>query len=159
MDLSLFLDPSLAITLIGTTASIGSAIFAFVQSKGAREASQSARAAMTSVQLTAVSERLKSAQEHIRDITPQKANVRGFKGSPRIDSIRKEFDNVLSALPSIGPGSDSRKILSNAQKHLNEYEHSLETEPETSEWQELQSAVQDAVSTLIAEASEQGKKT
>lgn len=159
MDLSIFLDPSAAVTTIGTIASVGSAIFTLYQSKRAREASRSARAAMTSVQLAAVSERLRSAQEHIRDISPQKSLARGFKWSPKIDSIRKEFDNVLSALPSAGPGKAARETLSKAQRHLNNYESSLGTTPDTSEWQMLQSDVQDTVSELVAEASKQGDQT
>lgn len=159
MDLPIFLEPSVAMTTIGTVASVGSAIFTLYQTKRAREASQSARAAMTSVQLAAVSERLRSAQEHIRDISPQKSSARGFKWSPKIDAIRKEFDNVLSALPSAGPGKGAREILSRAQNHLNKYESSLGTKADSSEWQMLQSDVQDAVSELVAEASKQGDQT
>lgn len=159
MDLSIFLEPSVFITTIGTIASVGSAIFTFLQTKRAREASKSARAAMTSVQLSAVSERLRSAQEHIRDISPQKSSARGFKSSPRIDAIRKEFDNVLSALPSDGPGKGARDILSRAQQHLNKYEKSLGIKADDSEWQMLQSDVQDAISELIYEASKQGDQT
>lgn len=114
---------------------------------------------MTSVQLAAVSERLRSAQEHIRDITPQKTSVRGFKWSPKIDSIRKEFDGVISALPAVGPGNVARQILVKAQSHLNNYEASLSAKPDTSEWQALQGNVQDAVSELVVEASKQGSKT
>lgn len=111
---------------------------------------------MTAVQLAAVAERLKSAQEHIRDVAPEKTSLRGFKGDDRFDLIRREFDLALSALPKSGVGSEARKQLTNAQDKLNIYQRSLPVNPDQENWQKLQIFVQDTISELTSATTNSG---
>ncbi|MCF6431079.1 hypothetical protein [Leisingera sp. MMG026] len=152
------LNWSLWITVVGTLASIISMIVAIAQAKKAYASSQNAKAAMATVQLAAVAERLKTAQEHIRDVSPDKVSLRGYKFAPKIDSMRQEFDTALSALPKVGVGSRGRELLVAAQGHLNSYHSSLPAEPNSSEWQNLQIFVQDAISELKSKAIRTGEQ-
>jgi hypothetical protein len=111
---------------------------------------------MTAVQLAAVAERLKSAQEHIRDVAPERVSQRGFKSGNRIDLIRREFDNALSALPKTGAGSNARKQLASAQTELNSYQASISQTPGAESWQKLQTLVQDTISDLTAKSLDVG---
>lgn len=154
----LTLNWSLWVTVIGTLASIISMIVAIAQAKKAYTSSQNAKAAMATVQLSAVAERLKTAQEHIRDVSPDKVTLRGYKFAPKINSIRQEFDTALSALPKTGVGSQGREILVAAQGHLNNYHSSLPEDPNSSDWQNLQILVQDAISELKSIAISTGEQ-
>lgn len=151
------MDFPLWITVIGTVASLAGMVIAIGQARSAYRSSQIASAAMTTVQLAAVAERLKSAQEHIRDMAPDKLSLRGFKSGSRVDAIRQEFDTALSALPKTGMGSTARGQLVKAQSRLNSYSSSLSTEPNNFEWQNLQSLVQDTISDLTATAIQTGE--
>jgi hypothetical protein len=142
------MEYSLPITIIGTLASVIGALIALFQARSADKSSKNAQSAMIIVQLSAVAERLKLSQEHIRDIIPSKINRRGFKFEPKITLIQQEFDMALSTLPSRGAGSSSRELLSQAQNILNTYHASLSTAPNLENWQELQKLVQDTVSDL-----------
>lgn len=139
-----------AITLISMYITIRQAQSARTYSNNAKKSSQDAKAAMTAVQLAAVAERLKSAQEHIRDVAPQRILIRGVKIDERFDLIRREFDLALSALPKAGTGSEARKILTNAQAKLNIYRVSLPSQPDQDTWQSLQIFVQDTISDLTS---------
>ncbi|AZV77701.1 hypothetical protein EBB79_07220 [Parasedimentitalea marina] len=150
------MDFSSWITVIGTVASLASMAVAIRQARNAFKSSNDAKKAMATVQLAAVAERLKSAQEHIRDLAPDKVTERGFKSGSKIDSVRREFDTAMSALPTSGVGSSARVLLSNAQASLNEYYSSLHQEPNLDEWQTSQKLVQDTISNLTSTASIQG---
>ena len=169
---------SLWLTGIGTFASVASMCVAIRQAKNAYKSSQDAKAAMATVQLSAVAERLKTAQEHIRDLAPSKVKQRGRQFEPKIDLIRQEFDTALSALPTVGVGSAARGLLVRAQGHLNTYQslpksedgpqrealqaerEKLQAEKEKlqEEWQELQGLVQDAISDLRSTAFNTGEQ-
>lgn len=118
------------------------------QARSAKKSSRTARSAMTAVQLAAVRERLKSIQEHIRDVAPEKKNIRGYKVGNRFDLIRQEFDNALGTLPKVGQGSSARKQLNQAQTKLNDYQQSFILVPESKTWFALQILVQDTISEL-----------
>jgi len=126
------------------------------QARSAQESSQAARSAMAAVQLVAVGERLKSAQEHIRDIAPEKKRPRGYKVGDPIDRIRREFDSALSALPKDGRGGVAREHLTKAQAELNDYESTFQAGPDPDKWRNLQSLVQDTISDLASNASHIG---
>lgn len=127
------------------------------QTRSARKSSEAAKSAMAVVQLAAVGERLKSAQEHIRDIAPRKTQARGYNLGNRIDLIRREFDNALSALPKVGHGCEARKYLTEAQAELNHYEGSFSSVPDSTKWERLQILVQDAISELASKTTEIGE--
>lgn len=109
--------------------------------------------------MVAISERLRSAQEHIRDIAPEKAGRRGFDAGRCVDAIRREFDQALSALPKSGVGSVARGLLTNAQAQLNLYQKTLPAAPNHDIWSVLQIQVQDAVSALGVEVETKGHTT
>lgn len=144
------------VTLAGMAVSIG-------QAKSALKSSQVAKNAVAAVQLAAIAERLKAAQEHIRDVAPDKVSQRGFKIGNRLDLIRREFDSALSALPKIGMGSQARTQLTSAQAELNRYQTSLSLKPslmptaDSETWQKLQVFVQDAVSEITSTTSSLGE--
>ncbi len=139
----------MVVTLVSMTVSIRQAL-------SARKSSQTARRAMTIVQLAAIGERLKSAQEHIRDIAPDKAEARGYKLGNRFDLIRREFDNALSALPKVGHGSVAREQLTRAQSELNNYHASFLPIPDPTKWGILQVLVQDTISELGSNTADVG---
>jgi len=136
------------ITAIGVVVTLISMAVSIRQAVSARQSSHAAKSAMAVVQLAAVGERLKSAQEHIRDIAPDKAQARGFKVGNRFDLIRREFDNALSTLPKVGHGSVAREQLTKAQAELNDYQLSFSPIPDPAKWQTLQVLVQDTISEL-----------
>jgi hypothetical protein len=146
------------ITLIGTVVTIVGMLVAIGQARSALRSSKVAKSAMTAVQLAAVAERLKSAQEHIRDVAPDKVSQRGFKVGNRIDLIRRAFDGALSVLPRAGMGSEARTQLTKAQSDLNNYQASLSEIPDPEMWQKLQVSVQDSVSDLTSTATKLGEK-
>jgi hypothetical protein len=138
------------ITVVGAAVTLVSMFVSIRQARSAFRSSQIAKKAMAAVQLAAVAERLKSAQEHIRDVAPDKVSQRGFKIGNRLDLIRREFDSALSALPKVGTGSEARMQLTNAQTELNNYQKSLTVAPDSKTWQNLQMFVQDSISDLTA---------
>lgn len=141
------------ITILGVIVTLVSMAISINQAKSAFKSSNAAQAAMTAVQLAAIAERVKSAQGHIRDVAPDKVLQRGFKIGDRLDLIRREFDNALSALPKIGLGSEARRQLTSAQSQLNCYQESLATKPDVEQWQKIQIHVQDAISDLTTGSS------
>lgn len=145
------------VTVIGVVVTLFSMTVSILQAGSARKSSQAARSAMAVVQLAAVGERLKSAQEHIRDIAPDKTQVRGYKVGNRFDLIRREFDNALSALPKVGHGSIAREQLTKAQTELNDYQASFPTKPDPTKWRELQVLVQDTISELGSNTADIGE--
>ena len=146
------------ITLIGTVVTLISMGVSIWQARSAFRSSQIAKRAMKAVKLAAVAERLKSAQEHIRDVAPDKVTQRGFKVGNRFDIIRREFDSALNALPKTGVGSEARKLLTNAQTELNSYQNSTLSSKDSTTWQRLQVFVQDAISDLTSTTSSIGEK-
>lgn len=144
------------ITAIGVVVTLISMSVSIRQAVSAQKSSQAARSAMAVVQLAAVGERLKSAQEHIRDIAPDKAQARGYKVGNRFDLIRREFDNALSALPKVGHGSAAREQLTKAQTELNDYQSSFSPTPDPTKWQALQVLVQDTISELGSNTADIG---
>jgi hypothetical protein len=141
------------ITIAGAAVTLISMAVSIVQARSASRSSKTAKAALATVQLAAVAERLKSAQEHIREVAPERIPQRGFKLDKRIDLIRREFDNALSALPKTGAGSEPRKQLVSAQTELNEFCKVQSAES----WQKLQILVQDTISGLTAKSLETGE--
>jgi hypothetical protein len=144
------------ITTIGVVVTLISMVVSIFQARSARKSSESAKTAMAAVQLAAVAERLKSAQEHIRDVAPDKAAQRGFKVGNRFDLIRREFDSALSALPKEGHGSQARAQLTSAQNELNTYQSTFASSPSQGNWQQVQILVQDTISELTATTSNIG---
>lgn len=142
------------ITIAGAAVTIVGMLVSIRQARTALVASGVAKRAAAAVQLAAVSERLKSAQEHIRDIAPGKVVQRGYKAGTRFDLIRREFDTALSALPRTGNGGEARLILTAAQNHLDDYQKSLTGIVDVQSWQRLQGLVQDAISDLTARTSD-----
>ena len=140
----------------GVVVTIFGMVVTIHQARSAFSSSQVAKNAMTSVQLAAVAERLKSAQEHIRDVAPDKVSMRGFQIGNRLDSIRREFDSALSTLPKFGIGSNARTQLTSAQSELNVYQKSLSSTPDLLSWEKLQVFVQDTVSDLTSTTSNLG---
>ena len=136
------------ITIFGALVTIFSMAESIRQARKAKASSTNAWKAMAAVQLSAVGERLKSTQEHIRDVAPEKKLVRGFKVGNRFDLIRREFDTSLSVLPKKGHGSSAREQLTVAQIKLNEYQASFNLTPDQQKWRELQVLVQDTISEL-----------
>ena len=145
------------ITVIGVAVTLLSMAVSIHQAQRAQKSSQSARSAMAAIQLSAVGERLKSAQEHIRDVAPDKPRARGYKVGNRFDLIRREFDNALSALPKAGPGSVARGHLTKAQIELNEYQASFSSIPDTTKWGAIQVLVQDTISELASNTADIGE--
>lgn len=145
------------ITLGGMAVTLISMFITISKAKSAYDSSQAAKDAMQSVQLAAIGARLKSAQEHIRDVAPDKVSQRGFKIGNRIDLVRREFDDALSALPKKGEASAARLHLTKAQEDLNLYQSSLAIGPDSESWQSLQINVQDSVSELATAMSALGK--
>lgn len=145
------------ITVVGVSVTLVSMIVTILQARSAESSSRAARRAMATVQLAAVGERLKSAQEHIRDVSPEKKRVRGYKVGNRFDLIRREFDNALGALPRTGHGSVARGQLTKAQIELNAYEASFFLFPDPTKWHELQVLVQDTISELAANTADIGE--
>lgn len=135
------------ITIAGAIITILGMAVTIWQAKKARDYSQSAKLARDSAHLSSVADRLKSAQDFIRDISPDKMK-RGYKVEERIDSIRKEFDATLSSLPKGGSASGARELLGSAQAALNSYESSLTGTASATAWQKLQTEVQDTISEL-----------
>ena len=146
------------ITVVGAAVTIGGMMVSIHQAKNAFRSSQIAKNAMSAVQLAAVAERLKSAQEHIRDVAPYKVSQRGFKIGTRLDLIRREFDSALSSLPKTGMGGDARKQLADAQNELNKYQGSLNSTPNAIIWQKMQTLVQDTISELTSQTTDIGDK-
>ena len=144
------------LTVIGVVVTLSSMTVSIRQAVSARKSSQAARSAMAVVQLAAVAERLKSAQEHIRDIAPDKTQARGYRVGNRFDLIRREFDNALSVLPKVGHGSIARGQLTKAQTELNDYQASFSTAPDPMKWRELQVLVQDTISELGSNTADIG---
>ncbi|WP_422001606.1 hypothetical protein [Roseovarius mucosus] len=144
------------LTTLGVVVTLISMAVSIRQAVSARASSHAAKNAMAVVQLAAVGERLKSAQEHIRDIAPDKAQVRGYKVGNRFDLIRREFDKALSALPKAGHGSVARQQLTKAQTELNDYQASFVLKPDPTKWQALQVLVQDTISELGSNTAEIG---
>lgn len=151
------MDYALGITIVGSVASLAGMGVSLHQAQSARKSSSEARTAMTTVQLAAVVERLKVAQNHIRAIAPDRVRQRGVKPSLVVDELRQEFDSALSSLPTKGPASSARKTLRNAQDSLNTYNTSLSVVPNQEEWQKLQGYVQDAMSDLSVKAINLGE--
>lgn len=118
------------ITLIGIIVTIIGVIVTIYQAKKAFKSSQEAKKALAIVEFAVVSARLKLAQEHTRNVAPEKVSSRGFKIGNRIDSIREEFDSALVSLPKNGKGSKVREQLDTAQSALNAYNNSLQTAPD-----------------------------
>ncbi|SCD25501.1 putative membrane protein [Brucella inopinata] len=144
------------ITISGAIITLISMAVSIRQAKSARKSSRDAMSAMAAVQLSAVGERLKSTQEHIRDVGPPKKQERGYKVGNRFDLIRREFDNALSALPKTGHGSTARRLLTQAQIKLNDYQESFHLEPDSETWRELQVLVQDTISELASNSTSIG---
>lgn len=134
---------STIVTVIGTGVTIW-------QARSALRSSKAAKNAMVAVQLASVVERLKAAQEHIRDVAPEKPLQRGYRVGSRFDLIRQGFDAALSALPKTGMGSAARTQLADAQTQLNGYQKTFPKTPDHDSWQKLQVSVQDAVSELTS---------
>lgn len=145
------------ITLVGVGVTILSMGVSINQAMSARNSSRSAKRVMDAVQLAANAERLKSAQEHIRDVAPEKVALRGFKIGNRFDLIRREFDYSLSSLPKKGIGGEAREQLVQAQTELNSYEASLKSNPDVETWQKLQALLQDAISDLLSRNPNSGE--
>lgn len=144
------------LTSLGVVVTLISMAVSMRQAASARQSSHAAKSAMAVVQLAAVGERLKSAQEHIRDIAPDKPQARGYKVGNRFDLIRREFDNALSALPRAGHGSLAREQLKKAQTELNDYQASFSAKPDATKWQALQVLVQDTISELGSNTADIG---
>ncbi|MGO8092796.1 hypothetical protein [Rhizobium leguminosarum] len=145
------------ITIVGVIVTVISMAISIRQARSAFKSSQDAKNAMAAVQLAAVAERLKSAQEHIRDVAPDRFSQRGVKFADRLALIRREFDIALSALPKTGGGSDARMQLTDAQSELNIYQKSLPLMADAIAWQKLQVLVQDAISDLTSATSKVGE--
>lgn len=141
------------LTAIGVAATVVSMLVSIWQARSAFASSQVARSAMTSVQISVIAERLKSAQEHIRELAADKVSQRGFKVGNRFDLIRREFDTVLNTLPKSGEGGEARIQIKNAQAELNIYQQSMSLNPDIETWQKLQTLVQDAISDLTSMSS------
>lgn len=152
------MDSSLWITIVGSIASLVGMGVSLHQANSAWDSSRKARAAMITVQLAGVAERLKAAQNHIRAIAPEKVGQRGVKPALVVDELRQEFDSALSSLSTTGPARSAREMLRNAQSSLNTYNASLGGEANQDEWQKLQSYVQDAMSDLSAKATNLGEE-
>ncbi|AYM60707.1 hypothetical protein [Agrobacterium fabrum] len=144
------------ISIVSVAVTLASMVVSIREAKKAKKASQAAKSAVAVVQLAAVGERLKSTQEHIRDVAPEKKLIRGHKFGARFDLIRREFDNALSALPKAGHGSEAREQLTQAQAKLNNYQASFELGPDSGTWQELQVLVQDTISELGSNTANMG---
>jgi hypothetical protein len=104
--------------------------------------------------MTAIADRLKSAQDHIRDVAPEKLNKRGYDHGKRIDSIRRDFDASLNALPQGGLSEDARTRLKAAQATLNIYQKSLSGIPDQQAWERLQVETQDTIPELLSQSTE-----
>lgn len=131
-------------------------IISIRQAWNAATSSKKAQSALQTVQLSAIAERLKSAQEHIRAIAPGSVLRRGFNASDSLALIRREFDTAMNALPRNGDGSTARDELGKAQKMLAKYEKTIAAEPDAEYWQAIQVHVQDAVSDLSGTAIQIG---
>ncbi|MGP6089462.1 hypothetical protein [Antarctobacter jejuensis] len=142
----------------GSVASLVGMLVSLQQAKSARRASNEAKSVFVRVQLTSITERLKAAQEHIREIEPSKLGKRGFNPGAKVDLIRREFDTALSSLPKSGVGSASREVLFSAQAILNSYNSSISNTPSDTDWQKLQISVQNAISELSSEATNSSER-
>ena len=116
-----------------------------IMSKSVFNSNQEASGRVTA---SAIVERLKSTQGHIRDIAPQKYNQRGFNPQNRIALIRADFDHALASMPNSGKYSKARDSLKRAQSQLNLYEQEVTTTSSTDTWEALQIKVQDTIEKL-----------
>lgn len=145
------------ITLGGAAVTIVAMAVSIIQAKNALRDSRAATTAVSKFRLAANADRLKSAQQYIRNLPLIPAEQRGVQAAQQVSLIRQEFDSTLGALPMKGPGSDVRRLLTDAQANLDAYEASLTTPlVNRAAWQSLQSSVQDAVSILTTVSSEPG---
>lgn len=150
------MDLSDWITVIGVVVTLISMGVTILYAQSAGRSSRSANSALTAVQLSVIGERLKITQEHIRDVSPEKALVRGYKVGNRFDLIHREFDNALSALPKTGAGSEARAQLIKAQAELHDYQTSFPVSPDPAKWRALQILVQDTISELASNTADIG---
>ena len=136
------------ITLIGTIVTVLATIITIYQAKKAKDYKEQIRFDIRKINLSGSSERLKRAQDDIRKLPTNSANVsRGIKVGELIPNIKSQFDFALSAIDSNGPDNDIRSVLTSAQNKLNSYELGWNSKNITpSDLHELQSLVQDAIS-------------
>lgn len=137
------------ISIAGTAVTLASMGISILQAKKARKASKDAEKILIAVNMTSVAERLKTAQEHIRGIAPEKLKQRGFNPEELINSIHKEFDAALNDLSSSGEGSEARKKIVKAQSIFDSY-CSSKNMPNRDLWIGLRQLIQDAISTLTS---------
>jgi len=102
------------------------------------------------INIANVTERLKRAQDEIRHLpTSMQAVPRGLKPTELIQKIREQFDIALGTIDATGPDSSVRQILVDGQGNLNSYEISWNSgNPNAQDVHELQSKIQDSISTL-----------
>lgn len=136
------------ITLVGTVVTVIATGIAIWQALEAKSYSQQIKFDIRKINLSACSEKLKRAQDDIRSLPTNFSNVpRGLKVKDLMLNIKSQFDFSLSVIDSNRPDSDIRKILSNAQVKLNDYEQGWSnSNPNPEDVYELQILIQDAIS-------------
>ena len=136
-----------SITLAGTTVTLLGMAVTIWQASQARNYKNQIKFDIRKINLSGVIERLKRSQDEIRKLPTSEKTSRGIKTNELILIIRSHFDFSLSILDASGPEKDIRLILGDAQKKLNGYEASWNSEtPSAADAHELQTLVQDAVS-------------
>ena len=130
------------LTNIGAT--IVTIISMFFTIEKAREVKNTAQ----SFKIKRAIERLVSAQDHIRNLSPEKIKQRGFDSSRIIGDLRKDFDLALGNLVQTGEEGGAREVLRSAQNALNIYQKSLLLTPDNPAWEELVQQVQNTISKL-----------
>ena len=144
------------ITIIGAGITLIAMIVSMWQAKNALKSSRDAKKAVVAVRLAGIAERLKNAQEHVRDIAPHRLTLPGFKITNQVTLIQREFDEALGALPHSGEGSGARAKISAAQDASFKYEQSLASTPDTMAWEKMRKGLQDGMSEIFATTSNIG---
>ena len=137
------------ITIVGTIVTILSMVITIWQASEARNYKNQIKSDIRKINLTNISDSLKRAQEEIRTLPTTAQDIkRGMRPIELIRKTREHFDIALSTINANGPDAIIRTIIVEAQKRLNSYEISMNGgNPNPEDVHELQSKMQDAVST------------
>lgn len=138
------------ITISGSIVTLFGMGITIWQASQARDYKNQIKFDIRKINIANVAERLKRAQDEIRRLPTSMQSVpRGLKPTELIQKIREQFDIALGTLDATGPDSSVRELLVQGQENLNSYEISWNSgNPNAQDVHELQSKMQDAISTL-----------
>jgi len=137
------------ISIVSTAITIVSMLLTIWMARGVRKIRDQIATDIRRINLTHASRNLEKTLLDIRKLQDSSSsNSRGRGKATTLDSIQSQFDAALMQLDMEGPDADIRKLISSAQNNLQKIRsesNAADCEPITAE---LQSIIQDAVSTL-----------